>query len=183
MICRMSSAPAPRGSSTTHSVAHCAAERSAARGGRKDGVVRPRPWRKGSAVAGDAVAGKAPCRGWRHGTERTEGWSGSGPRLTARVQRGRFSTRPGAVIRSASGTNGVATIEGDEGDEGGEQGEQRLHRDLLGSCQLVVQAKALWPVVDVTSQRAIRPPATDALASAAQVQSARQWRRCLPPSG
>ena len=48
------------------------------------------------------------------------------------VQRGRFSTRPGAVIRSASGTNGVATIESDEGDEGGEQGEQRLHRDLLG---------------------------------------------------
>src|SRR5687768_8728216 len=48
------------------------------------------------------------------------------------VQRGRFSTRPGAVIRWASGTNGVATIESDEGDEGGEQGEQRLHRALLG---------------------------------------------------
>jgi hypothetical protein len=47
------------------------------------------------------------------------------------VQRGRFSTRPGAVIRSASGTNGVATIESEERDESGEKREQRLHRDLL----------------------------------------------------
>jgi hypothetical protein len=39
------------------------------------------------------------------------------------VQRGQFSARPGAVIRSASGTNGVATIESDERDEGGEKRE------------------------------------------------------------
>ena len=49
------------------------------------------------------------------------------------VQRGRFSSRPGAVMRSASGTNGsIATIEGDEGDKGGEEEKQRLHRDLPG---------------------------------------------------
>src|SRR5215207_3749864 len=45
------------------------------------------------------------------------------------VQRGRFSARPGAVTRSASGTNGVAVIESNERDEGGENGEQCLHRD------------------------------------------------------
>jgi hypothetical protein len=83
------------------------------------------------AQAGDAVAeGTVPGMATRYGV------SGRPPiRLrfppNCEVQRGRFSARPGAVIRPASGTIGVATIESDKRDEGGEKGEQRLHGELL----------------------------------------------------
>src|SRR4029450_8929069 len=103
----------------------------------------PRPLRERTrVVAGDAeverTASKLATRlrkGTVPGMATRYGASGRQPiklrfPSNCEVQRGRISARSGAVIRSASGTTGVATIEGDERDEGGEKGDQRLHRDL-----------------------------------------------------
>ena len=90
--------------------------------GRKGGVARPRPSREGIRIVADdaevegnrVVAGDAAAERHRAGMATRYGANGRSPirfrfPTNCEVQFGQFSTRPGAVVRSASGTNAVAT--------------------------------------------------------------------------